>query len=640
VSNWLTFVLNEKDKPCGTYFEVGVAIDHNIPIYIITNIPKKDLPQSLILGIEAVHGEFFDNLTQYLKFLDEKYNYSRADLRYFSETILGNIAKKVAQTYLVSKGIEKVKEIPGSAKSIGKKGIDKGIEKIKGIPGGTKILAKNALAGTTHAAGNVWQNVKNQMNPFHAQGKFMSVDDLFKEPSELARERSNRDSLAAMRSRQDEYEKNTNKPNEFTNSPYKDKKIKEQFGVHQMEKTFDDFITELNDKFDGNLLEVFTTEILVDIILDETLEQEIVDAAVVTLYNRGEISEDDLMELIATDSAPSFPELPAPKTNAIAIRKPTMPNAGGPKQPSTQVAKTMSGGPKEVAIRKNTMPTNRPVITQKALPWEKVVGSGTTIRPDVAKNSVPASSTPRATLGSVGKSALGAAGRLASKYSPHATALVGGYEAGKELNKTPAVNRVTDKIGKSIASGLQKIGIGSAPEVVRAKSPEVSRKAPDTGSKTNVPSKSDGGIVTFPKAVAPKTATQKPVSPKPMSQKVLPKPAMKPAMKTSEPRTPDVSDDLRASVAKMRSATSDMASKTGAMKSSLQKIAPAGRSERPITKGGMSSSQIHNSIRNLGGEPTTPTPKAIPKAAVSGGAPTTAIGSKPPPLDRSTARKM
>lgn len=78
-SKWLTFVLHEKDKPCGTYFECGVAIDHNIPIYLITKIPKKDLPQSLILGIEAVDGEFFENLTQYLEFIDIKYKLKRKE---------------------------------------------------------------------------------------------------------------------------------------------------------------------------------------------------------------------------------------------------------------------------------------------------------------------------------------------------------------------------------------------------------------------------------------------------------------------------------------------------------------------------------------------------------------------------------
>jgi hypothetical protein len=79
VSDWLTFVLKVGDKCCGTYFEIGVAIDNNIPIYLITNIAKRDLPQSLILGIEAVGGEFFENLNQYLNFLDEKYKLKRIE---------------------------------------------------------------------------------------------------------------------------------------------------------------------------------------------------------------------------------------------------------------------------------------------------------------------------------------------------------------------------------------------------------------------------------------------------------------------------------------------------------------------------------------------------------------------------------
>ena len=103
-------------------------------------------------------------------------------------------------------------------------------------------------------------------------------------------------------------------------------------------------------------------------------------------------------------------------------------------------------------------------------------------------------------------------------------------------------------------------------------------------------------------------------------------------------------NDLKSSASKMKSATSDMASKTGAMKTSLQKAAPAGRMERPISPGGQSSSSIHKSIAKLGGEPTrasAPAPKPVSRpAAVSGGAPTTAIGSKPPALDRSTAKKM
>lgn len=79
MSDWLTFVLHRNDRCCGTYFEVGCAVEHNIPIYLITNIPKRDLPQSLILGIEAVRGEFFENLSQFLRYIDEKYDLKRIE---------------------------------------------------------------------------------------------------------------------------------------------------------------------------------------------------------------------------------------------------------------------------------------------------------------------------------------------------------------------------------------------------------------------------------------------------------------------------------------------------------------------------------------------------------------------------------
>jgi len=77
MSNWITFILNKGDQPCGSYMEVGVAIDHDIPVYLITEIPKKDLKQSLILAVEAAYGEFFENPSQYFKFIDEKYHLKR-----------------------------------------------------------------------------------------------------------------------------------------------------------------------------------------------------------------------------------------------------------------------------------------------------------------------------------------------------------------------------------------------------------------------------------------------------------------------------------------------------------------------------------------------------------------------------------
>jgi hypothetical protein len=62
-------------------------------------------------------------------------------------------------------------------------------------------------------------------------------------------------------------------------------------------------------------------------------------------------------------------------------------------------------------------------------------------------------------------------------------------------------------------------------------------------------------------------------------------------------------DDLRASAARMKSATSDMASKTGTLKSVLT---PQTRMEKPISPGGQSSSQVRSAISKLGGEPAKP----------------------------------
>ena len=258
--------------------------------------------------------------------------------------------------------------------------------------------------------------------------------------------------------------------------------------------------------------------------------------------------------------------------------------------------------------------------------------------------------------GTVAKSALG----VASRYSPHATALATGYEAGKQLNKISAVNKVTDKVGKWIADK-----ISSKPEVNTAqrtsppksqsekpvlmganqlaryqqKNPEQKGKVMGVNQQARMDTKNP--------TTAPKPVTSKPAAP---VQKSVPKSApAKPQTNNTLGMSSAAYNDLRSSAAKMKSATSDMASKTGAMKTSIQKAAPSGRMERPITPGGQSSSQVQSAISKLGGEPTrSSAPKSLPKApapvskpaAVSGGAPTTAVGSKPPPLDRSTAKKM
>jgi hypothetical protein len=79
MSDWLTFTLQKGDKPCGSYFECGVALEHNIPIYLITDMPKKELSKSLLQGILVSGGEVFNNLNDYLQFIDQKYKLHRKE---------------------------------------------------------------------------------------------------------------------------------------------------------------------------------------------------------------------------------------------------------------------------------------------------------------------------------------------------------------------------------------------------------------------------------------------------------------------------------------------------------------------------------------------------------------------------------
>lgn len=81
MSDWITFTYNRGDKPCGSFFECGIALEHNIPIYLITDMLKKELPKSLLQGILVSGGEVFNNLNDYLKFIDEKYKLKRKETK-------------------------------------------------------------------------------------------------------------------------------------------------------------------------------------------------------------------------------------------------------------------------------------------------------------------------------------------------------------------------------------------------------------------------------------------------------------------------------------------------------------------------------------------------------------------------------
>lgn len=79
MSDWITFTYSKGDKPCGSFFECGIALEHDIPIYLITDLPKKELPKSLLQGILVSEGEVFNTLPEYLRFIDEKYHLKRKE---------------------------------------------------------------------------------------------------------------------------------------------------------------------------------------------------------------------------------------------------------------------------------------------------------------------------------------------------------------------------------------------------------------------------------------------------------------------------------------------------------------------------------------------------------------------------------
>lgn len=66
---------------CGSFMECGISLEHNIPIYLITDMIKKELPKSLLQCILVSGGEVFNNLNDYLEFVDKKYKLTRKEVK-------------------------------------------------------------------------------------------------------------------------------------------------------------------------------------------------------------------------------------------------------------------------------------------------------------------------------------------------------------------------------------------------------------------------------------------------------------------------------------------------------------------------------------------------------------------------------
>lgn len=72
-SKFLIMRMEEGDTPCGTYMEAGIALEHDIPIYVIQTMPREKYPISFVGAVFATNGKFFDNPTQLVEFLITEY---------------------------------------------------------------------------------------------------------------------------------------------------------------------------------------------------------------------------------------------------------------------------------------------------------------------------------------------------------------------------------------------------------------------------------------------------------------------------------------------------------------------------------------------------------------------------------------
>jgi len=79
ISDWITAIYNKGDLLCGTHLEAGYAYKLGKPIYLISDVPKKDLSLNFLIWIVGSNGEVFRSKGEYLNFIDNKYNLKRKE---------------------------------------------------------------------------------------------------------------------------------------------------------------------------------------------------------------------------------------------------------------------------------------------------------------------------------------------------------------------------------------------------------------------------------------------------------------------------------------------------------------------------------------------------------------------------------
>ena len=73
-SHFLIARMEKGDSPCGTFMECGIALEHNIPIYVLQTMPRVDYKGSFCHAVFATKGGFFSSDNELIEFLKKKYD--------------------------------------------------------------------------------------------------------------------------------------------------------------------------------------------------------------------------------------------------------------------------------------------------------------------------------------------------------------------------------------------------------------------------------------------------------------------------------------------------------------------------------------------------------------------------------------
>lgn len=77
MSDWITFAYSKGDSCCGSYGEGFIAFEHDIPVYLITDITEEEeskyIKTSLLQDIYGSGGYVFRDIGSYLNFIENKY---------------------------------------------------------------------------------------------------------------------------------------------------------------------------------------------------------------------------------------------------------------------------------------------------------------------------------------------------------------------------------------------------------------------------------------------------------------------------------------------------------------------------------------------------------------------------------------